>query len=278
MVVWNIFFATVFLPLVGIALLGRSRRRPLASWVATLALCSGMVGFSVLAAPWGWFGVPLRIAIALLYVVALVRSLRGARPDEDEAPSPPNPFRLLLMVLIGAFFGVVAIGALRARSVPPGAREVGFPFARGTYLVAQGGSHPAANYHAQEPRERYAVDLMKLNAAGMRARGLYPDDAHAYAIFGDTIVSPCDGTIVAVADAFPDASRISLDEKHPAGNQLTIRCADVDVTFTHLQRGSLAVRAGAAVRRGTPIAARGQLGNVQRTAPAPLRHVRRRGA
>ena len=162
------------------------------------------------------------------------------------------------MALIGMFFGVVAIGVLRAHRVPFGAVDVGFPLTRGTYLVAQGGSEPAANYHAQHPAQRYAVDLVKLNAAGMRARGLYPNDAKAYAIFGDPVVSPCAGTIIAAVDSFPDAARISLDEKNPAGNHVTLRCSDVDITLAHLQRGSVAVRAGAQVARGTAL---GRVGN-----------------
>jgi len=255
MVVWNIFFITILLPSIAIAVLWRRARRPAAGWVAALVLASGVAGFSVLAGPWGWFGVPLRIVFVLLFAVALVMSLRN-QPQPDAAPT--SPFRILLMALIGMFFGVVAVGVLRAHRVPPGAIDVGFPFTRGTYIVAQGGSEPAANYHAQQPAQRYAVDLLKLNAAGMRARGLYPDDAKAYAIFGETVVSPCAGTVVAAVDAFPDAPRISLDEKNPAGNHVTLRCGDVDITLAHLQRGSVALRIGARVPRGTPL---GRVGN-----------------
>ena len=258
MVVWNIFFATILLPLVTIALLWRKPRRPLTGWLATLLLTSGIVGFSVLAAPWGWFGVPLRFAIALLFVVAVAMSLRK-QPDPDAVPT--GPFRVGLMAIIGVFFGVGAIGVVRAHRVPPGAIDVGFPLTRGAYLVVQGGSEPAANYHAQHPAQRYAVDLVKLNRAGMRARGLYPNDAKAYAIFGDTVVSPCDGTVASAVDSFPDAARISLDVKTPAGNHVILRCGDVDITLAHLQRGSVAVRTGARVTRGTALGRAGNSGN-----------------
>jgi hypothetical protein len=273
MVVWNILFATIILPLVAIALLWRRPRQPTSRWVATLLLAAGIAGFSVLAAPWGWFGVPLRFVIALLFAIAVVMSLRN--PPQPDA-TPTSPFRILLMALIGMFFGVVAIGVLRAHRVPFGAIDVGFPLTRGTYLVAQGGSEPAANYHAQHPTQRYAVDLLKLNAAGMRARGLYPNDAKAYAIFGDTVVSPCDGTVLAAIDAFPDAARISLDEKTPAGNHVTLRCGDIDITLAHLQRGSVAVRAGAQVARGTPLGWVGNSGNS--TEPHLHVHAERNGA
>ena len=257
-IVWNIFFVTVVLPLVTIALLWRRRRRPFAAWLTTLVLTAGVAGFGLLVAPWGWFGVPLRIVIAVAFVTALILSLR---PPAEPEPASPSNVRMLVMVLIGVFFGRVAIGAIQAHRVPAGAIDAGFPLARGTYLVVQGGSHPAANYHAQHPQQRYAIDVVKLNVAGLRARGLYPDEAKAYAIFGQTVISPCDGTIAAAVDAFPDASRISLDEKNPAGNHVVVRCGDIDVTLAHLQRGSVAVRPGAQVTRGTPLARAGNSGN-----------------
>ena len=272
MVVWNIFFVTVLLPLIAIALLWRRRRQPFSMWIATLIMAAGIAGFSVLVAPWGWFGVPLRIVIAFAFVVALIMSLR--RPDAKTAK--PSAVRLLMMVLIGIFFGRVAIGVIQAHSVPPGAVDVGFPLKRGAYLIGQGGSHPAANYHVHDPKQRYALDIAKLNGAGMRARGLYPDDAKASAIFGDTVVSPCDGTIVAAVDAFPDASRISLDTKNPAGNHVVVRCGDIDITLAHLGRGSVAVRAGAIVKRGTPLGRVGNSGNS--TEPHLHIHAERNGA
>ena len=61
----------------------------------------------------------------------------------------------------------------------------------------------------------------------------------------------------AAIDAFPDARRISLDEKNPR-NHVTLRCGDADITLAHLQRGSVAVRAGSNVTRGTPL---GRVGN-----------------
>lgn len=273
MVVWNILFVTIILPLVTIALLWRRSRQPLAGWLATLLLSAGLTGFSVLAAPWGWFGVPLRFVIALLFATALVMSVR--RPPQPDA-APTSPFRILLMVLIGLFFGATAVGVLAAYSVPAGAVDVGFPLTGGTYIVGQGGSGPAANYHAQDAKQRYAVDVMKLNHAGMRARGLYPDDAKAYEIFGQPVVSPCDGTVIAAIDAFPDASRISLDTKNPTGNHVIVRCGDVDITLAHFQRGSVAGRAGARVTRGAPLGRAGNSGNS--TEPHLHVHAERNGA
>ena len=258
MVVFNLFFFTILLPLITSFVLARRPRKPFGAWFATLVMTGGVVGFSVLAAPWGWFGVPLRFVIAVLFAISLFLSLRRRAEPEAE---PASPIRALVKVVVGVFFGGVAIGALRAHSVPANAIDIAFPLTRGAYLVAQGGSHSAANYHAQHPVQRYAVDVVKLNRAGMRARGLYPNDARRYAIFGDTVVSPCDGVVVAAVDAFPDAARISLDEKNPAGNHVIVRCGDVNVALAHLQRGSVSVRANATIARNTPIGRVGNSGN-----------------
>jgi hypothetical protein len=275
MVIWNIFFSTILLPLVATALLWRRARRPVALWVATLLLAAGVNGFSLLVAPWGWFGVPLRVVLALLFVAAIVMSVLRAPAIEDDA-KPTSPFRILAMALIGVFFGSVAVGVLRAHRVPPGAIDVGFPLTRGAYIVGQGGSEPASNYHAQNRAQRYAVDLLKLNDAGMRARGLYPDDANAYAIFGDAIVSPCDGVVIEAVDGFPDAARISLDTKNPAGNHVTLRCGDANVTLAHFRRGSLAVRPAATITRGALLGRVGNSGNS--TEPHLHVHAERDGA
>jgi hypothetical protein len=269
MVVWNLFFTTILLPLVTIALLALRRRQPFAPWLATVILACGVTGFGLLVAPWGWFGVPLRIVIAVLFVAALLLSLRRPAVAVSEEEAAPNPMRNLVKVLLGVFFGSVAIGVLRAHSVPPNTIDFGFPLTRGAYLVAHGGSESAANIHAQDAKQRYAVDLVKLNGAGMRARGIYPEDASRYAIFGDAVVSPCEGVVLGVVDGHPDAARLSLDEKNPLGNHVVLRCGDAVVTLAQLQRGSIAVRPGARVTRGAPLARVGNSG----TSSEPHLHV-----
>ncbi|HEX7707719.1 MAG TPA: hypothetical protein VF701_14775, partial [Thermoanaerobaculia bacterium] len=117
MIIWNLFFSTVLLPLVAIALLWHKSRRPAGPWLATLILTSGMVGFSVLAAPWGWFGLALRFILVLLFAVSVFGSWR--RPPSDP-PREESPVRMLLKIIIGFFFGMVAVGVLSGHSVPAG--------------------------------------------------------------------------------------------------------------------------------------------------------------
>jgi hypothetical protein len=260
MIIWNLFFATVLLPLIGIALLWHRPRKPAANWLATVVLASGLVGFSVLVAPWGWFGLPLRFLIVLLFAIAVFGSWR--RPVEDP-PRKESPVRMIVKIVIGLFFGGVAAGVLQAHRVPPGAVDVMFPLRNGAYLVAQGGSTGPANMHAVHPQQRFALDIVQLNAAGFRARGIYPNAADRYAIFGSEIISPCAGEVISVENDLPDHQRAgTADEENAAGNHVLIRCGSIDVMLAHMKQGSVAVSPGETVAAGHRLALVGNSGNI----------------
>ena len=258
---WNLFFSSILLPLVAIALLYRTAFRPLSAWIATLLMAAGLVGFSVLAAPWGWFGLWVRYAIAVLFVVALVRSL--LRKGEAAEPRPAS---MVMKALIGFFFGGVAIGVMRGHAVPPHPIALHLPLRGGTYLVAHGGSSAPSNIHFQDAKQRYAVDFVKLGAYGMRAHGIYPKDPRAFAIFGANVLSPCDGVVADTLDGMRDDL---IDPKNPLGNRVSIRCGDATIVLAQLQRGSIAVKRGANVASGTVI---GRVGN-SGASPEPHLHV-----
>lgn len=258
MALWNLFFSTLLLPLIGIALLARKPGVPRGSWIATVILSGGLVGFSFFAAPWGWFGVPLRWLLALLFALAAFVSFR--RRAEEGAPEE-SPLRLVAKVLIGLFFGSVALGALGARTKPTPVIDLGVPVRGGTFLVAHGGSAPAATVYAGHATQGFAVDFVKLNAVGTRARGFQPDELTSYAIYGTPVVSPCDGVVLAASDGAPDRVTTTPDEKNAAGNRIVLRCEEAEVHLEHLQRGSVAVKAGMNVARGAVIARVGSSGS-----------------
>lgn len=267
-----LFVCAVLLPLFSIALLWRRPRRPLVSWLSTLILALGLTGFGLLVAPWGWFGIPLRAGIGLLFLAALVISLRRPLPDE---PRQESLTRSMLKVLIGFFFGSAAVGVLAANAVPPGALDVAFPLTGGRFLVAHGGSTSAANMHAQHPQQRYALDLVKINRAGLRAKGIYPKTVDRYEIWNDPIVAPCDGSVAAAVDGLPDQRPGMTDIDNVAGNHVVLRCGEITVLLAHMQRGSVGVRPGTAVRRGTFLGRAGNSGNT--TEPHLHIHAERQG-
>lgn len=264
-----LFFITVLLPLTVIAMLWRRANRPRGAWIATLVLAAGVVGFAFFVAPWGPFGLPLRYALAALFAAAVVRSLR--RPPAPDARQE-SAVRAFVKIMLGIFIGGTALSAVQGRTVPPGAIDLSFTLRGGAFLIGHGGSTSAANMHHSHPAQKYALDIMKLNAAGMRARGLYPEDLTKYAIWGAPVHSPCDGVVRVAVDGLPDRR----DEKRLAGNHVVIRCKDADVWLAHLQRGSVAVRPGAQVRTGQRLGLVGNSGNT--TEPHLHVHAERNGA
>lgn len=271
MAIWTLFFSTILLPLITIALLGRRPRRPLAGWVATFLMAAGMCAFSFFAAPWGWFGLPVRWLIAILFVTATIVSLSR---DAEAAPGE-SALRMVVKLLIGFFFGSVAFGVLRAHEKPSGAVDLSFPLRGGRFLVLHGGSTTAANTHFPDPKQKYGVDLVKVSTMGFRARGIYPDELARYAIFGETVVSPCNGTVLSFVDALPDQPIGAIDEKNALGNHIAVRCGDVDVTLAQLMTRSIAVKPGAAVAAGAPLAKTGNSG--RSTEPHLHIHAERNG-
>lgn len=263
MAVLNLFLSTLLLPFIAVVLLWRRPRRPLPGWIANLLMAAGVVGFSLLAAPWGFFGVPVRILLAVSFLAALFLSLRRSIPET--APDE-SALRLMVKVAIGFFFGGVAVGVLQAYRVPPNPIDLGMPLRNATLLVLHGGSTPAANLNFNDTRQRFGVDFVALNGAGFRARGLYPSDLRAFEIFGHDVLSPCDGNVMSSIDKFPDGTP---DVNNPLGNQVVLRCGDMLVTLGQLQQGSVAVPAGAKVTRGTFLARAGSSG----ISPEPHLHI-----
>ncbi|HEV7242753.1 MAG TPA: M23 family metallopeptidase [Thermoanaerobaculia bacterium] len=269
---FRLFVFSILLPLITIVMLWRRPRRPPFGWIATFFLALAITGFSVLTAPWGWFGFPVRYALVALFVAAIVMSLRRPIPIEIKEESP---LRAVVKVLLVFFFGGVALGVLRAHQVPPGAIDLAFPLRGGTFLIGHGGSTAPANMHNTHPQQRYALDIMKLNSYFMRASGLYPRDLRRYAVFDAEVLSPCDGAIVSVVDAHPDQTPGIGDAKNPAGNHVIVRCGDANVTLAHLRRGSVAVRAGVKVTKSQLL---GRVGNSGNTSEPHLHiHAERNG-
>ncbi|HEX7833217.1 MAG TPA: M23 family metallopeptidase [Thermoanaerobaculia bacterium] len=271
MAVWTLFFSSILLPLITIALLGRRPRKPRAGWIATFFMAAGMCGFAFFAAPWGWFGMAVRWLIAVLFLTAVIFSLRR----DAEASADESPLRMVVKVLIGFLFGSVAFGVVRGHQVPPNPIDLTFPLRDGRFLVVHGGSTSASNVHFADPKQRYAVDLVKTNAFGFRASGIYPADLTRYSIYGASVVSPCNGSVLRVVDGLPDQPRGVMDTKNPLGNHIVIRCGDADVTLGQLQARTITTKQGATVVAGAPIAKAGNSGST--TEPHLHIHAERNG-
>ena len=182
---------------------------------------------------------------------------------------------LFVAVSIGSAYGIAV--ALRSRTAPPERTvTLSFPLEPGTYLVVNGGSGVNTNAHlmtldASVPQLRqwrgqsYGVDIVKLDAFGLRARGVLPADPKAYGIYGARVLAPCAGQVLMAVDGLPDMQVPEVDREHLAGNHVLLRCvdpsADADVLLGHLRSCSVRVRAGATVATGDWLGSAGNSGN-----------------
>lgn len=136
-------------------------------------------------------------------------------------------------------------------------------------MVASGGDKRLLNFHLKtidDPKfgnyreQSYALDIVKLDAFGLRASRLMPDTVTAYLIFGETLYAPCAGSVVHVVDDLPDPEPPAQDREHPAGNHVVLECHGAQVLLAHMTNGSVRVKAGEPIIAGQPIGAVGNSG------------------
>jgi hypothetical protein len=95
----------------------------------------------------------------------------------------------------------VAIDSYAGRTPVGEIVELASPLRGGPYLVVSGGSTKSVNTHvltlfpfddemAAYRGQSFAVDLVKIDGFGLRARGLRPRDPSAYYIFGEPLYAP----------------------------------------------------------------------------------------
>jgi Peptidase family M23 len=240
--------------------------------VQAIASAAALVALALrgiwLLPPW-W--APFAFAVAL--GVAAWRGWRHARPFASAMPTTWAAWMFAgLFATLGALSGYAAALALQSRTPPPGAVSLAFPLGADRYLVVNGGSHISTNLHLftldttvarlRDWRgQSHGVDIVEIDALGLRARGVQPAAPSAYRIHGAGVLAPCAGQVLLAVDGLPDMQVPEVDRDHLAGNHVLLRCAQADVLLGHLRPGSVAVRAGASVAVGDRLGAVGNSGN-----------------
>ena len=177
---------------------------------------------------------------------------------------------------------VVADARVDVRSAPP--IVVGSPFRTSPWLAHNGpGQHRSPHWGsalvdgrtARIP-QRYAIDFIGVDDKAQAVRGDFRKSSNDDWIgFGREILAVLDGTVYAARDGIVDNQPL-VELPRPAspsaadtyGNFVIIRAGESTfVHYAHLQRNSVAVKAGDAVRRGQVI---GRLGNSGNTNGAHL--------
>jgi hypothetical protein len=130
----------------------------------------------------------------------------------------------------------------------------------GPILVAWGGATPAVNYHVVAADQRWAYDLLVAREGSSHAgEGLELADYYCY---GQPVLAPASGKVVAVLDGQPDQPIGQLGGLPAGGNQIALEVAPRQFLFVcHLGRGTILVKEGDEVVQGQPLAKVGNSGN-----------------
>jgi hypothetical protein len=134
------------------------------------------------------------------------------------------------------------------------------PF-RGEWFVFWGGRTVLENYHASSTDQRFANDFV---IARSGATHLTPArNNEDYHCFGESVLAPAEGTIVAAVDDVADNRPGQMNERQPLGNHVILDHGNGEFSFVaHLQHQSLAVAPGDRVAAGVPL---GRCGNSGRS-------------
>ena len=121
----------------------------------------------------------------------------------------------------------------------------------------------AIDGHIYSP-ERFAIDWEKIGENNDTRNGSSSRNENWWG-WGEPVLAVADGDVTEAVDEFPDNTPrvlppVTLD--NIAGNHIVLRISQTRfVTYAHLQKGSIRVRAGEHVRRGDVLALLGNSGN-----------------
>lgn len=240
--------------------------------VQVLALVS-YTAFIFLMGSWVFASFYVRYGVLILTAAVVLRSLMHAK----NLPFFVSPFFLGWIgyssgIIVTGVLVYLVVGAIGAHFYDEKPVNLAFPFKNGAYAVFEGGNgrvsslmnyHYGASMHKDARTNlsmRYAVDITKLTRWGNDADGFLPTQNEAYAIFNQTVYSPCDGTVSDIEDKWPNETPWSGGAPYNVGNHVLITSDNFAVLMGHLQKGSMLVKVGDKVRKGQPLAKTGNSG------------------
>lgn len=139
--------------------------------------------------------------------------------------------------------------------------ELVFPFKSGRYYVLQGGKGLPTNlFHYSLRGAIYAMDIVKLNHWGGRAAVVFSKDLHQYAIFGDTVYSPCNGIVEGVWNDAADNIPPNMQRGMKKINYVLIQNDSAVIFLGHLKQRSIIVKKGEQVKTGQALGCVGNSG------------------
>ncbi len=220
---WLVFLIEVAFPLMLLFHVQRASSR--VRLISSIAFASSFLAFMYVVFPWSISSVYLRyvfpVALLALSVVHIARwsSLPWLPPSESVSGRMTFWGGVLLDAGLAAVVLYMLLKGVAGYHISEGI-ELHPPVRRG--FVFHGGASSLINYHYVDKAQRYAMDIQGLYWWGGRARGPYPLELDGYAIFGDTVYSPCDCRVVRVVNGLEDNPPGVMDTVNLAGNHVVL--------------------------------------------------------
>ena len=233
-------------------------------WLIDVLLASLILLFVFITARWDWFSYYLRILILPALGLVAYASFRciERKPVKDAGPrSTKYKLGVAGRLFLVLFMVVLNVNAFTGYFPGKDAIDLAYPLRGGVYYVGGGGSTRWINGHNKVASQQFALDIVRLNTFGNRAKGISPKDPGRYTIFEDQVYSPCSGIIKTRIDHFPDQTPPLKDLENLAGNHIVISCKGVEVILAHLKEGSILVENNEVVQEGQLLGAVGNSGN-----------------
>jgi hypothetical protein len=210
---------------------------------------------------WGLFPYLLRYVLLFLLIVSTIKGFINFKTlILFEKKKMGGWIIFVIQFLLSLIFFFNCIEVISGFTTDEKGIDIAFPLREG--FIGQGGNSRTINYHqADSTAQHYALDIGKLNAFGLRASGFFPADLNKYAIYGDTLFSPCDGKIVKTQDGLDNVPAGVNVRANPAGNHIVLEYKSSLIVFAHLLKNSLIVSVGDLVKKGQPIARIGNSGH-----------------
>lgn len=265
--IYFLIFLTVFmhlvLPAIFIFWLYNAKPGGKIFTISIALLTASYLGFMwLLGAGWGWVGVYWPPVLTAIFLSVLFLKIKKGLPENWLPKSWSGLFFATgLNLVLAGFFFYSGLNYLTARDYEGEAFEMQFPLTEGTFFVGHGGGNQTVNHHFPVRAQKYALDIMALNSFGTRAAGLVPDSPESYQIFGNDIVAPCDGEVIATRTDLKDQNAMVFDPENLLGNHIILFCSGNSVLLAHLKHESVLVDVGDIVKAGQLIAQVGNTGN-----------------
>ncbi|MDN3505132.1 MAG: M23 family metallopeptidase [Rhabdochlamydiaceae bacterium] len=258
------FAAYLIFPVIFIFIIFKSRPRSFRIWLFNTILIVMYTFDLYLTGNWAIaLGYYFRYFIVVFSVIAVVKSYRAISPTCTIKSKWKATTSLLVQLIFIAIFAIKATYVLKSFFIECESVALCYPLKNGNYFVAHGGKTLILNHHHPVSAQKYAMDILQLNAFGLRSRKLWPTQLKDFCIYNAEIYSPCSGIVTKVIDEYEDLTPGTMDSSHIAGNYLIISNPQtgVSVFLAHLKKGSIKVCEGDLVKENDIIAQVGNSGN-----------------